>query len=95
MTVSRQSAVNKKETQRKLDIQAAAASTHTPCQTYTLADRFEERAADQPDKTFLIYQDQSISYGELNRRANRVANAALAAGLHKGDVAALMMDFQR
>ena len=72
-SISRPEPLSRAETQRKLDIQAAAAGTHTPSQTYTLADRFEARATDQPDKIFLIYQDQSISYGELNRRANRVA----------------------
>jgi len=84
--------VSREETQRKLDRQAAAAGTHTPSQPYTLADRFEERAEKQPDKTFLVYQNQSITYGELNRHANRIAHTAQVAGLKKGDVAALMMD---
>lgn len=84
--------VSREETQRKMDIQAAAAGTHRPNQTYTLADRFEEYAATHPDKTFLIYNDQKISYGELNRQANLIANAGRDTGLTKGDVAALMIE---
>lgn len=58
---------------------------------YTVADRLEERAADAGDTAFLIFEDQSISFAEMNRRANRVAHAALAQGLRPGDVVALLM----
>lgn len=58
---------------------------------YTVADRLEERVADAGDRPFLIFEDQSISFAEMNARANRVANAALAAGLRPGDVVALLM----
>ena len=44
----------------------------------TPADRcvhelFEARAAEQPDAVALIFEDQVLSYGELNRRANQLA----------------------
>ena len=58
---------------------------------YTTADRLEERAADAGDKPFILFEDRSVSYGEMNALANRVANAALASGLKKGDVVALLM----
>lgn len=58
---------------------------------YTVADRLEERVADAGDRPFLIFENQSISFAEMNARANRVANAALAAGLQPGDVVALLM----
>ena len=58
---------------------------------YTVADRLEERVADAGDRPFLIFEDQSITFAEMNARANRVANAALAAGLRPGDVVALLM----
>jgi fatty-acyl-CoA synthase len=86
MTISRE------ETQRKLNIQAAAAATHTPNQTYTVADRYEEQARRFPDKAFLIYEDKPVTFGQLDLEANRVANAAAKLGLRQGDVAALMMD---
>lgn len=58
---------------------------------YTTADRLEERAADAGDQPFILFEDQSISYAQMNARANRVANVARAAGLAKGDVVALLM----
>ncbi|WP_347271157.1 long-chain-acyl-CoA synthetase [Rhizorhabdus histidinilytica] len=58
---------------------------------YSVADRLEERAADAADTPFILFEDQSISFAAMNRRANRVAHAARAAGLGKGDVVALLM----
>lgn len=92
MTSNSFTPTSREETQRKMDIQAEAARTHKPSQSYTLADRFEEHACNRPDTIFLIYKDEAISYDELNRRANKIAYAALASGLQKGNVVALMMD---
>ncbi|AHE55090.1 long-chain-acyl-CoA synthetase [Sphingomonas sanxanigenens] len=58
---------------------------------YTTADRLEERAGDAADTPFILFEDQAISFAEMNARANRVAHAARAAGLAKGDVVALLM----
>lgn len=43
----------------------------------------EEQAARAPDATAILWQDQAISYGELNARANQVAHhlTALGAGV--------------
>jgi fatty-acyl-CoA synthase len=84
-------AVSREETQAKLAKLNAATLQHTPSQTYTVADRFEERAAADPDRVFLIFEDQRITYGEFNARANRVADVALRSGLRRGDAAALLM----
>ncbi|HWV17185.1 MAG TPA: amino acid adenylation domain-containing protein [Rhodocyclaceae bacterium] len=43
--------------------------------------RFETLAATHPDNAALIFGADSISYAELNRRANRLAHAMIAAGL--------------
>jgi len=58
---------------------------------YTVADRLEERAAALAERPFILFGDQCISFGEMNRRANRVAHAALTAGLRPGDAVALLM----
>jgi fatty-acyl-CoA synthase len=58
---------------------------------YTVADRLEERAADAADEAFILFEEQRISFAEMNARANRIAHAALDAGLQKGDVVALLM----
>jgi len=61
-------------------------------QDYTVADRIEERAADAGDRPFIIFEGRTVTFGEMNALANRVAHAALAAGLKRGDVVALMME---
>lgn len=58
---------------------------------YTVADRFEERANDSAAIPFILFEDHAISYAEADLFANRVANAAMQAGLGPGDVVALMM----
>lgn len=58
---------------------------------YTVADRLEERAADHADTPFILFEEERLTFAEANARANRVAHAAAAAGLKKGDVIALMM----
>lgn len=84
--------ISREETQSKLDLLSAGALRHTPEQDYTVADRFEARAAETPQRAFLIWNGQPISYDEANRQANRYAHFAYAQGLRQGDVAALMME---
>ena len=49
------------------------------------------RTADRvPDKPALIMGEQSLSYGQLNRRVNQLANALLGRGLRKGDRVAVL-----
>lgn len=57
----------------------------------TVADRLEERAAGHADAPFILFEAERLSFADMNARANRVAHAALMAGLRKGDVVALMM----
>jgi len=42
---------------------------------------FEARAAEQPDAIALIFEDQTLTYAELNRRADRLARHLLGRGL--------------
>ncbi|MBI2371722.1 MAG: AMP-binding protein, partial [Deltaproteobacteria bacterium] len=44
-----------------------------------------------PEKVFLIWQDEEITYREFDRRANRVARGLAALGLGRGDRVALVM----
>ena len=46
---------------------------------------FEARAAQAPDAAALRYRDTELSYGELNRRANRLARHLAARGLGAED----------
>ncbi len=61
-------------------------------QEYTVADRLEERARDAGNRPFIIFEGRTVTFGEMNELANRVGHAALAAGLGRGDVVALMME---
>ncbi len=61
-------------------------------QALSVADLLEERATDAAERPFIIFEGQTITFAQMNRRANQVAHAALAAGLVPGDVVALMMD---
>ncbi|NTF46086.1 non-ribosomal peptide synthetase, partial [Rhizobium rhizogenes] len=45
-------------------------------------DLFEAQVARSPDAIALICEDQEISYGELNVRANRVAHRLIELGVH-------------
>ncbi len=82
----------REETQRKLDRCAAAGQAHKPGQPYTIADRLEARAAERPHAPYLHYQGATLTYGEVNARANRVAHAVRSLGLRRGEVCALMME---
>lgn len=53
---------------------------------------FEERARLHPSKTALLYQGEQITYGQLNRNANRLARVFQERGLGHGDFAAVMLD---
>ncbi|MBV9636856.1 MAG: long-chain-acyl-CoA synthetase [Methylobacteriaceae bacterium] len=59
--------------------------------TRTLRDLVEEFAARHAERTALISEHETLSYCELNGRANRYARWAKSQGLGKGDVVALMM----
>ena len=83
--------VERTTTQEILDRLAGATLGHTPAQTYTVADRFAEAAVAHADRTFLIFEEQRITYSDFNAAANRVAHAARQAGLRRGDAAALLM----
>ena len=59
---------------------------------FTIADRVEELAASQADATFLIFEEQRISYGAVNHAAEDYARIASSRGVRKGDAVALMME---
>ncbi|HCW0959285.1 TPA: pyoverdine non-ribosomal peptide synthetase PvdD, partial [Pseudomonas aeruginosa] len=47
----------------------------------TLQQRFEEQARQRPQAVALIFDEQRLSYGELNARANRLAHCLIARGV--------------
>ncbi|MGE0152031.1 MAG: AMP-binding protein [Reyranellaceae bacterium] len=63
-----------------------------PLQERTLGRLLERKAAENGDKTLLHFEDQTFSYRDTDRIANRLANGLLALGTKRGDHVALMMD---
>ncbi|MCU7645700.1 non-ribosomal peptide synthetase [Pseudomonas piscis] len=52
----------------------------------------EAQARVQPEATALIFQDQRLSYGELNQRANQVAHRLLALGVRPDQRVAICVE---
>ena len=65
---------------------------YRPAGRTTMADRLEARAARHPHRPFLFYSERRMSWGQMNAAASRVAHWALAQGLGRGDVVALLME---
>ncbi|MCL1852195.1 MAG: amino acid adenylation domain-containing protein [Peptococcaceae bacterium] len=57
--------------------------------TLTIAPLVEQQVKNHPHKTAIICRDQEISYGALNRAANRVAHKLRAIGVGPDDIVAL------
>ncbi|WP_440531934.1 amino acid adenylation domain-containing protein [Variovorax sp. YR566] len=53
---------------------------------------FEAQAAAQPQTLALVCEDQALDYGELNRRANRIAHHLRGLGLRPDDRVALCLE---
>jgi len=46
-----------------------------------IQERFEQHAAQTPDKTAVFFRDTQLTYGDLNRKANRLARLLRAQGV--------------
>nr|XP_048275423.1 long-chain fatty acid transport protein 6 [Myodes glareolus] len=58
----------------------------------TVLDKFLSHARRQPQKAFIIYEGDVYTYGDVDKRSNRVAHAFLShSSLKRGDVVALLM----
>jgi len=57
----------------------------------TFAEKFAETVAKFPDKTALIYMGRSLSFKEVDKLSNRLANFLIASGLRPDDVVGLHM----
>jgi amino acid adenylation domain-containing protein len=53
---------------------------------------FEQQAVQNPDATALVFEDQSMSYGELNRQANQLAHYLHRLGVKPDDRVALCLE---
>src|SRR5262245_33523183 len=60
--------------------------------TWVLAEILTRRAGEHPDRPYLKFADRPwVSYGEINARANRIANALIARGVQRGESVSVML----
>ncbi len=57
----------------------------------TIRDYLETSVANNPDKIFLYFKDEEISYSKLNSRVNKRANLFINSDIRKGDTVALFL----
>ena len=80
---------SREESQERLNLLASGIAAHRPDEAYSVADAYEELAREAPEAPFLIDGERRMSFGELNREANRYARAL---DLKAGDSAAMMLE---
>ena len=60
--------------------------------TWVLAEILKRRASETPDRDYLRFADNPwVSYGEVNARANRVANSLIDRGVEPGESVSVML----
>jgi len=55
-------------------------------------ERFEERVAKNPDAIAVVFEDEEVSYSELNTRANRLAHRLRALGMGPERLVGLLVE---
>jgi amino acid adenylation domain-containing protein len=58
----------------------------------SIHELFEQQAAAQPDAAAVVFEDQRVTYGELNARANQLAHHLIALGVLPEDRVAICME---
>jgi amino acid adenylation domain-containing protein len=66
--------------------------TVRPVPDKTVVDLFEERSAAAPGNIALYSGDQSITYGEVNEKANQLARFLISKGVQANDNVGLLVD---
>ena len=57
----------------------------------SMAEMLSTRAQEMPDHEYVLYNDQVLTYRQVNERANRVANYLKEKGVKKGDIVSSMV----
>jgi len=66
--------------------------TEFPVELKSANRLFEERVKAHPEKTAVISGDESLTYSELNERANSIANFLRKKGLKTGDIVGMVLE---
>jgi amino acid adenylation domain-containing protein len=76
----------------KRQIMAWGTGARLPIETATVAELFERRVAQSAERTAITFQERSISYIELNKRANQLARRLRWMGAGPNVVIGICMD---
>ena len=57
----------------------------------TIHSLFEEQVRRTPEHTALLYQEQSMSYGQLDQRVNRMAGILQKSGVSRGEIVGILV----
>ncbi|HMP76777.1 MAG TPA: amino acid adenylation domain-containing protein [Kiritimatiellia bacterium] len=71
---------------------AACNPVARPYPQHCIHDLFEEQAAGQPDRIALSFKGRTLTYGQLNERANQLARALVALGVRPDQPVGLCAD---
>jgi non-ribosomal peptide synthetase component F len=55
-------------------------------------EKFEQMAAEQPDKTCLVFKNETLSYGEVNEKADKLASRLVYHGLERGSLVGILLE---
>ena len=58
----------------------------------TIVDLFEEQVEKTPDNIAVVFEDQKLTYRELNEKANQLARFLLANNASLGDIVGILLD---
>ncbi|MFY0632132.1 MAG: AMP-binding protein, partial [Flavobacteriaceae bacterium] len=58
----------------------------------TVLDVFKTQVASNPENIALVYEDHSLSYGDLDHRSSVLAKELINRGVKKGDLVPICMD---
>ncbi|MCY9222648.1 AMP-binding protein, partial [Bacillus licheniformis] len=73
-------------------LKRASSQTIAYDKNMTLHGLFEQKAADHPEKTAVVYEGQKLSYRELNEQSSRLAMALRRRGIGPDAPAAIVME---
>ena len=59
----------------------------------TIAQLFEEQVEKTPDNIALVFEDQKLTYKELNEKANQLAHYLIENSIKKNNIVAILLDF--
>ncbi len=67
-------------------------ATKTPYDRRCLHELFAEQAAGSPDAVAVVFENERLTYGELERRSNQLAHELIAAGVEPGGLVGMCLE---